>query len=123
MKVNKLIKCLAGVSLFLLLSGCSLKPVLPYTPTEKALLGVVLVGQAGDYVSTVSKFDEGCREANPLLGNRPDQSTLLLAKIAVGSTVYFVGNSLGHGGRKILFTTAGIVGVGTTVHNLNLECN
>ncbi len=105
------------------LSGCALRPVVPYDTVEKGLLGGVVVTQALDYTSTKDAFGRGCVEGNRFLGEYPSDSTLILAKIIVSGVVYFSANNIkNHIARKVLLTIVNGIGLIAYEHNINIDC-
>jgi hypothetical protein len=73
----------------LALAGCA-----DWRPRDQALFTVNVGCQGVDYAQTSWAMDHGYREANPVLGDSPSQSTLVLAKAAaIGATWYIADTS------------------------------
>jgi len=75
----------------LISGGCALKPREPYDNIEKAMLGLVVVGQGFDYVSTQNALDRDCVEANPLMEN---EGVFIASKVGVSLMAHFTANAL-----------------------------
>lgn len=76
--------------------------------TERILLGCVIAGQAGDYITTKNKLDKGGREINPLIGSHPSNETLLLIKAGTIGIVYGLGQLFPSHRKKIYALGCGL---------------
>ncbi len=107
--------------LALLLTSCA--PKMSYDTTEKALLATAIGGQILDGGSTLQKLDDGCVEANPLLGSYPDEGVILVTKLAVSLVIWQTSNFLtDRTSRKMWLTGMTFLGVAAGVHNWNTKC-
>ena len=105
----------------LISGGCALKPREPYDNIEKAMLGLVVVGQGFDYVSTQNALDRDCVEANPLMEN---EGVFIASKVGVSLMAYFTANALdNHAHRKLLLGAVSALGLGTGAYNSSVKCH
>jgi len=85
-------------------------------------------GQAADVVSTQLKLNDGCSEANPLLGNNPSVGIMLLTKAAVIGTLYWCTESYlsdasnQQKARNWIYGTAAIIGWSMAGYNMSVDC-
>ncbi len=104
--------------ILLTMSSCALKPVEPYTTSEKVWLGLSMSGQIADGLSTEIKIDEGCEEGNPLLPS----NQVLLTKVLLGSSIYFMANKANHKQRKWMLPILSFIGYGAAGYNMSVDC-
>ena len=111
----------------LIFSGCStvktcFNPVDPYDTTEKILYGTMVMGQAGDYISTKRALDRGAIESNPIYGENPSDGALLAGKAATVLVGTCVANHMPSGyARKGVLGIVSIMGIGVTIHNEGVQ--
>ena len=104
------------ISLMLLVvlsAGCASRP---HTTREKWLLGLMVAGQAADYFTTTEYIRMGGTEANPFLGRRPDDETVLLFKLATTGFFYGLGQLVPEH-REMIYTWGAITNWGVAGWN------
>ena len=111
----------------LIFSGCAtvktcFNPVEPYDTTEKFLYGTMVIGQAGDYISTKRALDRGAIESNPIYGEDPSDGALIAGKVITVMAGQCIANHMPSGyARKGVLGIVSIMGIGVTVHNEGVQ--
>ncbi len=109
------------IFLFIFMSGCA--PKVPYDNVEKALLVAAVGGQVLDFHSTVRAINDGCEEANPLLGRNPNKTTLFVVKALAALAIWQMANYYeDRRVRKTWLTVMGFIGIAPAMHNYRLAC-
>lgn len=96
--------------LIFLVSGCGLNS------GEQLAFGGMIAGQAADYCTTVRNLGAGALEQNPVLGNRPNDGTVLLFKVAVVGALVGLGE-MDPEHRKFWYWLGAISGGGAAIYN------
>lgn len=117
-------KSLALIAL-LLLSGCGFVSKVPLDTTEKIMVGTMIAGQVGaDGGSTLYKLSRGCLEGNPLLGELPSGTKVILTKVALAAFILGIVLYIDdHKARKIALGIGTVSGAGLGLYNATVECH
>ena len=63
------------ISLLIILTGCG--TARPWTNAEKVMLGASWIATGADAYTTVQGLNNGCSEANPIVGSDPSNATVI----------------------------------------------
>ena len=95
----------------LLVAGCS-----PLTPKEQFLLAGMIAANAADAYTTIQYLDIGGTEANPILGENPSDTSVIMFKGIFTATLYVLGE-LHPECRETYYTIGMIMGGGAALWN------
>lgn len=112
------------LAIILMLSAlCSYaEPFEGWTDKEKLLYGTASLAMLADYKSTSSVLypDQGYKEMNPFIGERPGQDRLAAWFIGWAIGHYFIANSMSHETRTTYLLSVTIVETAAAAHNISI---
>lgn len=101
----------AVVCVVLSLSGCD-----SWTKQDKDLFTILICAQTADFVTTEYALDHGFKEINPLLGDFPDDTDIVLFKAGAIGLFYVLGE-IWPEHRETIYMTGIISGFGAASWN------
>ena len=101
----------------LLLTGCATRP---WTTQEKVLLGASCLATAADTYTTLDMLDNGNWEINPMMGEHPSDSQVIITMAATQTLIIVLAHYIPRFRSWLLGIKTG-VNAGFAFHNMRLD--
>ena len=94
------------ITTVLIATGCGT----PYTPAQKRAFALYTAATAADLITTRQGLQQGCREMNPFLNDRPSDTELVGLKAITTGILYLMGEAWPDRREQIWYTASILTG-------------